>query len=143
MIPDLDSFFRAYADAFNRGLTHTPDTAAIRAVYTDCFLGAGPQGVNCGKNDESFAATLQEGYAFYRSIGTKRMSVRGVAVTPIDDAHHLAKVFWSADYEKKDGEALSLDFDVSYLTQTRDGATKIFAFVAGDEMALYREKGLV
>jgi hypothetical protein len=28
------------------------------------------------------------------------MSVRGVAVTPIDAAHHLAKVFFTADYEK-------------------------------------------
>ena len=142
-MPDLDAFFRTYAEAFNRALGGALDLGAVRAVYTDCFVGAGPQGVSCGKNDESFAATLQEGYAFYRSIGTKRMSVRGVAVTPIDDAHHLAKVFWTADYEKKSGEALSLDFDVSYLTETRDGATKIFAFVAGDEMALYREKGLL
>ncbi|NEX94288.1 nuclear transport factor 2 family protein [Caulobacter sp. 17J65-9] len=142
-MPDLDSFFRAYAEAFNRALTDTPDLDSIRSVYTDCFLAAGPAGVSCGHNDDGFAATLDKGYAFYRSIGTRRMSVRGVAVTPIDERHHLAKVFFTADYEKKDGEALSIDFDVAYLTQTRDGVTKICAFVAGDETALYREKGLI
>lgn len=52
-------------------------------------------------------------------------------------------MFFTADYEKADGETLSLDFDVSYLTEVRDDVVRIFAFVAGDEMALYREKGLV
>ncbi len=38
---------------------------------------------------------------------------------------------------------LSIEFDVVYMLQRREGGPKIFAFVAGDEMALYRQYGLV
>ncbi|HYE43451.1 MAG TPA: nuclear transport factor 2 family protein [Caulobacteraceae bacterium] len=143
MQPDFDAFFARYAEAYNRSLDGEVQDEAIRAAFADCFISAGPEGSMCGKNDDSFSATLEEAYAFYRKIGTKRMSVRRVHVTPIDEAHHLARVYWSADYVKKDGQPLTIDFDVSYLTQTHGGRTRIFAFVAGDELGLYRRHGLV
>ena len=34
-------------------------------------------------------------------------------------------------------------FDVTYMLQRRPDGPRIFGFVAGDEMALYREYGLV
>ena len=71
------------------------------------------------------------------------MSVRRVDVTPIDDRHHMAKVHYRADYQKTNGEPVSIDFDVTYILQTRDGRSRIFAFVAGDEMGIYRQHGLV
>jgi hypothetical protein len=36
-----------------------------------------------------------------------------------------------------------LDADVVYMLQRREGGPKIFAFVAGDEMGIYRRYGLV
>lgn len=143
MQPDFDRFFIAYADAYNRSLEGEVQDKAIRACFTDCFIAAGPQGSSCGRNDESFSKTLEEAYAFYRKIGTKRMSVRRVHATPIDPAHFLVRVFYAADYVKKDGTALTIDFDVAYLTETHARKTRIFAFVAGDEMGLYRKHGLV
>ena len=143
MQPDFDRFFIAYADAYNRSLEGEVQDKAIRACFTDCFIAAGPQGSSCGDNDESFSRTLKEAYAFYRKIGTKRMNVRRVQATPIDPAHHLVRVFYAADYVKPDGEPLTIDFDVAYLTETHAGKTRIFGFVAGDEMALYKQYGLV
>lgn len=140
----LRSIFRAYADAYNRSLGDSVDVEGIRASFADCFVAAGPDVVNCGRNDDSFVATLQQGYAFYRSIGTKHIDVRRLVPIAIDDRHHMVKVFYTASYEKAGtGEPMAIEFDVTYLLQTRDGASKIFAFVAGDEMGLYRRYGLV
>ena len=55
---------------------------------------------------------LQQGYAFYRQVGTRGMTVRSVTATPIDDAHWLARVAYRAHYEKPDSGPLDLDFAV-------------------------------
>ena len=138
MPPDFDRFFRDYAEAYNRSLGERVDYDAISAAFTDCFVAAGPDGVSCGQNDDGFREALDKGYAFYKSIGTRKMSVRRVDVMPIDDRHHMAKVHYHADYQNTSGEAISIDFDVTYVLQTRDGRPRIFAFVAGDEMGVYR-----
>jgi hypothetical protein len=139
----IDRFFATYVDAFNRSLGDQVDIEGIRAHFSPCFVAAGPQGVRCGQNDESFAETLQQGYAFYRSIGTKAMAVLGVTPTPIDDFHQMAKVDYRATYEKPGGERVEIDFALTYMLATRGDTVEIFAFVAGDEMALYRKHGLV
>jgi hypothetical protein len=36
-----------------------------------------------------------------------------------------------------------IDFDIAYLLQRRDSGPKIFAFASVDELALFREMGLV
>jgi hypothetical protein len=112
------------------------------ARFSDCFIGAGPQGVNCAENDEAFRKTLERGYAFYRQIGTKRMSVVRFDVTGIDATHHMVKVFYHADYEKS-GRPIGVDFDVTYLLDTGKGEPKIFAFISGDEMEAYKKSGLI
>lgn len=86
---------------------------------------------------------LQQGYAFYRRIGTRAMALRDVTTTPIDAAHWLAQVGYRAHYVKPDGEPLDLDFEVNYMLAARGDTYEIFAFVTGDEMALYREHGLL
>ena len=52
-------------------------------------------------------------------------------------------MFYSAGYGKQDGMEVSIPFDVCDLIQRRSGGPKIFGFIAGDEMAVYREHGLV
>lgn len=139
----IAEFFDGYVDAFNRSLGETVDTAGIQRHFSSCFVGAGPQGAQCGQNDEQFTEMLQQGYAFYRQVGTRGMAVRDVTTTPIDDAHWLARVAYRAHYTKPNGEPLDLDFEVSYMLAERGETYEIFAFVTGDEMALYREHGLL
>jgi hypothetical protein len=140
---DFERFFSDYTDAFNRSLGDTVDAAGIRARFAACFVGAGPGGVDCGANDDGFAKKLEQGYGFYRKIGTQRMTKKRVEATAIDPLHHMVKVYYRADYRKPDGTPVAIDFDVTYLLQTRDGASKIFAFIAGDEMEAYRKHGLL
>lgn len=54
----------------------------------------------------------------------------------------MAKVRWSGDYEKKNKEPVKIDFEVSYLIERRDGALKVFGWIAGDEQAEYEKHGL-
>ena len=143
-LPDYDAFFRDYANAFERSLGDAVDSVAIRGFFAEDFIAAGvDESVQAGRNDDSFEAALQEGYAFYKAIGTTGMRVRKVEPAAIDQGHDLVRVHYTADYEKKDGSALSVDFDVVYLVQRRLTGPKIFAFIAGDEMGLYRRHGLV
>lgn len=139
----IDTFFAGYVEAFNRSLGDTVDADAIRRHFSSCFVGAEPQGVQCGQNDESFTEALEQGYAFYRQIGTRAMALRGITTTPLDDAHWLARVAYRASYEKPGGEALDLDFEVNYMLAERGDTYGIFAFVAGDERALYEQHGLL
>ncbi len=140
---DLDAFFADYTDSYNQALGDDPDFDRIRGYFTDHFLAAGPEGVQAGKNDDVFLAQLKEGYKFYRAIRTRRMELRRVAVTPIDDGHVMARVFYAADYARPAGDPVVIDFDVTYLLETFGPRPRIFAFIAGDEMGLYRRHGLV
>ena len=145
MTAAVESFFQGYIDAFNRSLGDEVDVEGIRAHFSDCFVGAGPDGVKCGENNDDFADTLRQGYAFYRSIGTRAMAVRSVTTTPIDETHQMAKVAYRAAYEKPTGEIVDIDFAVTYFLASPNETRPftIFGFVAGDEMALYRRHGLL
>ena len=139
----LTDFFRSYADLYNRALAGEEVYGDIQARFCHCFVSAGPEGVACGGNGEDFLKVLREGYDFYRRIGTKKMTFKRIEATAIDEAHQMAKVFYAADYVKKSGERVTIDFDVTYMVRMADTPMRIFAFVAGDEMGLYRKHGLV
>ena len=139
----IDEFFAGYVAAFNRSLGEQVDAEEIRRHFSPCFVGAGPLGIQCGQNDASFTEALEQGYAFYRKIGMRAMVVRGITTIPIDDAHTLARVAYRASYEKSGGEALDLDFEVSYMLAMQAETYEVFAFVVGDERALYEQHGLL
>jgi hypothetical protein len=143
-MPDYTQWFRGYAAAYERSLGERVDVAAIRACFAEGFVAASLQGpVQAGLNDEAFARTLQAAYGFYRAIGTRSMSVERVEVSPVCPNHDRVRVFYRAGYRKPDGSPLTIRFDVVYLLQRRGEGPKIYAFIAGDEIALYRQHGLV
>ncbi len=140
---NIPAFFESYANLYNRALAGEDVFEEIMARFSPKFIAAGPDGVSTGKQDGAFRRTLEKGYRFYRSIGTKKMTAKRVEVTPIDGCHTMAKVFYCADYQKKDGSPLRIEFDLTYFLDTSTVKPKIFGFVAGDEMALYRQHGLI
>lgn len=141
--PDFDRFFADYAAAFNRSLGPRVDVETITAAFAPHFIEASPAGIQAGSNDAAFRDGMEQGYAFYRKIGTRRMSVRRLEVQALDPLHHQVRVFWRAEYDRS-GTPLAIDFEGIYLLQTLPGAhPKIFAYIAGDEMAEYRKHGLL
>jgi hypothetical protein len=142
--PDYETFFREYAAAYQRSLGETVDVNTIRSFFAEAFVSAGVGGeVAAGSNDETFAETLEKGFAFYKAIGTVKMAVDHVQAEALYENHDRVRVFYVADYRKKDGTELSIPFDLMYLLQRRSDGPKIFGFIAGDEMGLYRRYGLV
>jgi hypothetical protein len=142
--PDYNAHFSAYAAAYERSLGERVDSAAIRAFFAEGFVAAGTNGqATAGANDDSFEAMLQQGYRFYKAIGTRSMKVTRVQASGLYENHDSVQVFYKAGYQKKDGSDLTIEFDVLYILQRRQDGAKIIAFVTGDEMALYKQHGLV
>lgn len=139
----IPAFFESYADLYNRALAGEDVFDEIMVRFSPKFIAAGPDGVATGKQGGAFRRTLEKGYRFYRDIGTRKMTAKRVEVTPIDGCHCMARVFYAADYQKKDGSPLRIEFDMTYFLDTSTVKPKIFGFVAGDEMALYRQHGLM
>lgn len=151
-LPDYEAFFRAYAKAYERSLGDSADVAAdvaagvatIRSFFAEAFVSASVSGqVAAGANDAAFEETLRKMYGFYKAIGTTGMKVDRVEPEVLYENHDRVRVFYSAGYRRRDGTAVSIPFDVLYLLQRRNGGPKIFGFIAGDEMAVYRKLGLV
>jgi hypothetical protein len=140
----LERFFADYEARTNRALADPGDVDldATAAAFAECFVAAGPGGVTSGRNGEALRNAIPVGLDLYRRIGTKAMHVRSLETTEIDALHAMCRVGWEARYERKDGRRLTTEFDVVYLLQLRDAGPVIFAWVAGDEQARYRELGL-
>lgn len=140
---NIPGFFESYANLYNRALAGENVFGEIMSRFSPRFIAAGPDGVSTGKEGAAFRRMLAKGYEFYRSIGTRKMTAKRVETTPIDANHKMAKVSYCADYRKPDGSDIKIEFDVTYFLDVSTTKPKIFGFVAGDEMALYRQHGLI
>jgi hypothetical protein len=136
-------FFERYERLFNRSLGGDTDMDEVAALYASEFIAASPAGVTTGRNDDRLKQVMAQGYARYRSIGTKEMRIRTVRLSPMDDHHCVAHVAWTATYARKDQPDIAIDFDVHYFVQKLDGAPKVFGWVSGDEQALLRKHGII
>jgi hypothetical protein len=141
----LEKFFADYEARTNRAFADPPivDTEESAAVYTECFIEAHPKGVICFKNDAELRKSIPQLLEGQRKLGAKSMKIAELTITPIDDLHAMAKVHWEARYIKQDGAEVVADFDETYFVQTIDDTPKIFAYVAGDQEKLLKEKGLI
>lgn len=141
--PDYDRFFRSYVELYNAALEGSPVIDNLRGCYAEYLVSASGTQVMGGENGAEYAAVLEKGFGFYRSIGVQRMLLRHVETRAIIAGHDLVKVFFTAEMDKTRNGPPSIDFDVTYLLQCRDSGPKIFAFISDDEMRLFQELGLV
>lgn len=140
----IHNFFVWYRDTFNNALQGTSSGIEQTAeLYSDCFIAADPQGVNCGKNDEQFRNAMLTGYAFYRNIGITSMEIVSKEVTLLNDLHAMVKVRWKSNFVKKDHSTGSIEFENIYFVQTKNNQHKVFAYITGDEQAGLKEVGLI
>ncbi len=137
------NLFERYQRSFNRALLDDVDMDEATAFYASEFIAASPAGVMTGKNDDQLKQIMAQGYAGYRSTGTKQMRVRDLRLSRMDEHHCVAHVAWTAVYARPDAPDIEIDFDVHYLVQKLDGEPKIFGWVSGDEQAVLKEHGIV
>jgi hypothetical protein len=138
----VKALFDRYERSMNQALAGKPDLEEAAAFYAPAYVAASPAGIMTGKNDAALKQVMEQGYAHYRSIGTKEMRIRNVRISPIDDHHCMAHVAWTATYARKEKPDVTIDFDVHYLVQQLGGAPKIFGWISGDEEAVLKQHGI-
>lgn len=141
--PAIEKFFAAYEKRFNAALkTDEADIEGYTDAFTDCFIGASPQGIQCFKNDDELKAAISKMYEFYKSIGTKSMKILSKEITTLNEYHSLVKIYWQSQFIKRDQSVVTIEFENFYLLQTMHGEIKIFSYVTGDEEGVYKEHGI-
>ena len=143
MEASVRKLFERYERAFNQALSGDTDLREVASLYASRFIAASPAGVMTGKNDDHLKLVMAQGYARYRAMGTKKMRIRNVRISPMDDHHCVAHVAWTATYARKDRPDTAIDFDVHYFVQQLDEEPKVFGWVSGDEQALLRKHDII
>ena len=140
---EVEEFFAGYEARVNAALGHPPvvDVEGMAAAYAEHVIEAHPGGV-IHFEKEQFRAAIPQVFERQRSIGAKSMRMVSLEITPVDEHHWSGKVRWEARYERGHRVVLA-EFDETYLVQTIGGQPQIFAYVAGDEEAFLKEKGLI
>jgi hypothetical protein len=119
------------------------DSGGHAAAFAEYFVGSSPQGVFGGPNDNEFRKKIPEGFAHYRKVGGKHMTIKGLTVTPLDELHAIADVDWDFAYTNKAGKSGHVTFTNFYFITIASGEPKIFAYVTPDEQGAMAEHGLV
>jgi len=79
---NVKGFFGQYEALFNRALDGNADMDGVAAMYTSEFIAASPAGVMGGRNDDQFKQAMVQNYECYRAIGTKKMRMRDLRLSP-------------------------------------------------------------
>ncbi len=140
---EVKNFFMRYEQFFMQSLNGEIDSDELSSLYAQEFIVASPLGVMTGKNDIIFQKTLAQGYEQYRKMGTQRMRVRDVSISPIDDIHCVAHVAWTATYSVAEKPNIEIDFEVHYLMQELDNDLHVFGWISGNEQDALREYGVI
>ena len=65
-----------------------------------------------------------KGWTFYKSIGILSMNIMSKQITVLDNFHALVKVQWNSSFVRKDKTEGDITFEVFYLLQKRDEASR-------------------
>ncbi|RWC86504.1 MAG: nuclear transport factor 2 family protein [Mesorhizobium sp.] len=140
---EVAKFFAAYAEFYNDALLPEADLKDVADIYSSAFISVTPGAVMAGENGKQLIEIMKKGFEGYRTIGAGKMTCKDVSVTPIDRDHCVAKVQWAGEYQNKKAALITIDFEVSYLLERRDGKLKVFGWISGDEQAEFRKHGLL
>jgi hypothetical protein len=135
----IEDFFARYERGAN---SFDPDL--VCSQYTAEFMGGGPNGVTCGRNDEGLRAAIVQRQAFFQQIGFKGAKVLHVAETPLDERYTMAKVQWRMTFEKQPGHSLDFEFFITYfLFDPGSGPQVAFWISHEDERKVMQDAGLI
>ena len=139
------ALFDAYGKRSDDALQDPPllDIEGVVRSFAPYFVASSPGGVMGGANDDAFREMVPKGFAHYRNVGGKHMTIKGIRVIELDRLHAVADVDWQFDYVNKAGKAGHVTFTNFYFVTIADGSAKVFAYVTPDEEQAMREHGLL
>lgn len=139
MEASVRQLFRDYEALTARGLRGDVHADAFGAFFAAEFIAASAQGVRGGKNDAAMRDAMADEFAHHRKVGATAMRVEAVRIMPLDAAHCVAAVDWSATYDRGARPDVTIRFTVHYFVQQTADGPRIFGWVSGDEQAALRE----
>jgi len=135
----VDDFFKRYEQAAN-----SFDPVLTASLYTEQFLAADPNGVQCGRNDPALAQATAARQQFFESLGFQQAKVLEVAATPLDDNYTMAKVHWWMRFARTGGDAQEFRFFITYfLYDPGSGPKAAFWISHDDERQVMLDAGLI
>ena len=141
----IRALFDAYAKRADDALRNPPveDVDGLAQTFAPYFVESSPRGVMGGANDDTFRQMIPKGYAHYREVGGKHMTVKGLKVIELDHCHAVADIDWDFAYTNKAGKSGHVTFTNFYFVTIADGTPRIFGYVTPDEEQAMKEHGLV
>ncbi len=145
----LETKVRALFDAYDKhadnALRDPPidDAEGLVRNFADAFIGSSPRGVMASANDQGFRRAILDGYARYRAVGGRHMTIKGIQIIELDHCHAVADVDWDFAYTNKAGISGHVTFTNFYFVTLADGTPKIFGCITPDEEQAMRDHGLV
>ena len=135
----IEKFFARYEEGAN---SFDPDFVCPQ--YTEEFMGGGPNGVRCGRNDEDLRKAILQRQAFFRGIGFKRAKILRIEETPLDDRYTMAKVHWHMSFEAQPARQLEFRFALTYFLFDGGLGPKVAFWIShDDEQKVMRDAGLI
>ena len=135
----ITEFFERYEEGAN-----TFEAELMSSLYTDEFMACDPNGVSCGKNDDTLKASFVARKAFFEQLGFREARVLGIDETPLDARYTMAKVHWHMRFEKDSGHPLDFQFYITYFLFDSDSGIKAAFWISHeDEQKVMRAAGLL
>lgn len=139
------ALFDAYAKRADDALRDPPveDVDGLVNSFAAFFVESSPKGVVGGANDDTFREMIPKGYANYRAVGGKHMTIKGLKVIELDHCHAVADIDWDFAYTNKAGQSGHVTFTNFYFVTIVGGSAKIFGYVTPDEEQAMKDHGLI
>lgn len=135
----IDEFFARYEQGAN-----TFDADLITSQFTHVFMGADPNGVMCGTNDDAFRTAIPERRKLFTQIGFRTARIIDKEVTPLDARYTMAKVLWHMTFHPDGREVLDFEFYITYFLFDDGTGPKVAFYISHeDEQRVMREAGLI
>jgi hypothetical protein len=135
----IQDFFARYEEGAN---SFDPDL--MISLYTAEFMAGDPNGVSCGRNDQSLRDAFIRCKELFRQLGFKRAKILHVGATPLDEKYTMAKVHWQMTFEKQIGYPLDFKFFITYFLYDQGSGPKAAFWIShDDEQRVMRKAGLI
>src|SRR5688500_7265729 len=133
----VEQFFTRYGQ-----LSMGDDHRALAEMYAPSFFVAGPKGSMLFPNDARLLEWLAQVHAFNRQHGMQAVAPAAVQETVLSPLHVLAKVRWSARFDKTGDRAI--EFEIAYLVERAGESWRVLGYVSErDQEDEMRALGLV
>jgi hypothetical protein len=122
MEQQISSETTAFLDRFDAS-TADP-TVALDELFCDPFLALDPTSIHV-LSPAALGAVLPRRRAMFATAGVTRISRRAATESPVDDAHRLVTVEWTADR----GDASPLQLKSSFILRRHDGRLRVVVYL--------------